>query len=65
LEDDDIILMEEVVALVRSGGRTIITLRGNSVRESGFTPATLGRRMRRSRDTRGAGTIKIPNGRNH
>ena len=51
LEDNDVIRMDYVVALVRSEGRTTITLGDNSVKESVFTPATLDRRS--SRFTRG------------
>jgi hypothetical protein len=47
LEDNDVILMDNIVALVRHKGRTVITGRDNSVRESVFTPATLGRRSSR------------------
>jgi hypothetical protein len=56
LEDGEVILIEKIVALVRSGGRTVITLRGGEERESVFTPATLGRRASRFRRT-GAGSI--------
>jgi hypothetical protein len=47
LEDGEVILTEEIVALVRSGGHTAITLRGGKERESVFTPATLGKRASR------------------
>ena len=47
LEDSDVILIDDIVALVRSGGRTIITSYDNSVRESVFTPVTLDRRSLR------------------
>jgi hypothetical protein len=47
LEDNDVILMDDIVALVRYDGRTMITCRDNSVRESVFTPATLDRRSSR------------------
>jgi hypothetical protein len=47
LEDNDVIMMDNIVALVRCEGRTVITGRDNSVRESVFTPATLDRRSSR------------------
>ena len=47
LEDGGVILMDNIVALVRHGGRTTITNRDNSARESAFTPATLDRRSSR------------------
>jgi hypothetical protein len=49
LEGSDIILTENIVALVRQEGRTKITLRDNSVRESSFTPLTLKKRSARER----------------
>ena len=47
LEDSEVILMENIVALVRHGCRTVITGRDNSVAESVFTPATLDGRSSR------------------
>ena len=47
LEDSDVILMDNIVALVRHEGRTIITSRDNSARESAFTPVTIDRRSSR------------------
>ena len=47
LEDNDVILMDNIVALVRYEGRTTITSRDNSARESVFTPATLYKRSSR------------------
>jgi hypothetical protein len=49
LEDGGVILMEKIVALVRHDGKTTITLRDNSARESAFTPMTLDRRRGRLR----------------
>ena len=51
LEDNDVILTENIVALVRREGRTVITFRDGKTRESAFTPMTLGRRS--ARFTRG------------
>ena len=47
LEDNDVILLDNIVVLVRHEGRTTITKRDNSARESAFTPATLDRRSSR------------------
>ena len=47
LEDNDVILLENIVALVRREGRTVITFRDGKTRESAFTPLTLGRRSAR------------------
>lgn len=47
LEDDDVVLMEHVVALVRLEGETAITMRDKTVRTTGLTPRTLsGRSLR-------------------
>jgi len=54
LEDNDVILMDNIVALVRHDGRTTITNRDNSARQSVFTPATLDRRSSRLIRNRGA-----------
>ena len=47
LEDNDVILLDNIIALVRCEGRTTITYRDNVARESAFTPATLDRRSSR------------------
>jgi len=47
LEDGGVILMDDIVALTRRGGRTVITLGSGAAGESAFTPATLIRRSRR------------------
>ena len=44
LEDDNIVILENVVSLVRRDGRTRILLRGGDERESGFTPLVIDRR---------------------
>lgn len=44
LEEDDFICMEKVVALIREGKETAVLMRDNTVRATGFTPATLRRR---------------------
>ena len=44
LEEEDIVCMERVVALVREGSETAILMCDNTVRATGFTPATLRRR---------------------
>ena len=54
LEDNDVILMDNIVALTRCDGTTTITNRDNSVTESVFTPATLDRRSSRFITNRGA-----------
>lgn len=46
LEDDNIVILENVVALVRMDGGTHIVLRGGHERESGFTPLVIDRRSR-------------------
>jgi hypothetical protein len=53
IEDNDVILMENIVALVRMEGRTVITLGDGGIRESSLTPPTLDRRS--SRFVRGGG----------
>lgn len=47
LEENDVILTEKIVALVRREGVTHITLSDGGCRESVFTPATLGGRIAR------------------
>ena len=47
LEDNDVILTENIVALVRREGVTLITLSDGGGRESVFTPSTLGGRIAR------------------
>jgi hypothetical protein len=47
LEDDDVALMENVVALVRGDGETAILMADNKVKATGFTPRTLARRSSR------------------
>jgi hypothetical protein len=49
LEDEDAVLMEKVVALVRGDGETAILMADNTVRVTGFTPQTLARRSERFR----------------
>ena len=44
LEEDDIILLDKVTALVRGDGETAILMRDNTVRATGFTPLTLQKR---------------------
>jgi hypothetical protein len=44
LGDGNIVISENVVALVRRGGRTRVVLRDGDERESGFTPLVIGRR---------------------
>jgi hypothetical protein len=58
LEDGNIVILENVVALVRRDGRTHITLRGGDERESGFTPLVIDRRSRRFANRGGGGEIK-------
>ena len=47
LEDGGVILMDNIVALIRHEGATVITRRDNSALESAFAPATLDRRSSR------------------
>jgi hypothetical protein len=49
LEDDDAVLMENVVALVRGEGETAILMTDDTVRATGFTPRALARRSERFR----------------
>lgn len=44
LEEEDLICMEKVVALVREGRETAVLMGDNTVRATGFTPVTLRRR---------------------
>jgi hypothetical protein len=44
LEEDDIVFMEKVTALVKGDGGTAVLMRDNTVRATGFTPLTLQRR---------------------
>jgi hypothetical protein len=44
LEEDDIVFLDRVIALVRGDGETAIFMRDNTVRATGFTPLTLRRR---------------------
>lgn len=47
LEEDDIVCMENVVALIRDGNETAILMRNDTVRATGFTPPTLRKRSER------------------
>ena len=62
LEDNEVILLDNIVVLVRHEGRTTIISRDNSARESAFTPATLDRRSSRliSRQNRNGGRLNPP-----
>ena len=44
LEEEDIVCLERVVALVREGSETAILMRDDTVRATGFTPMTLRKR---------------------
>lgn len=44
LEENDLVHMDRIVALVRDEGETAIILRDGSVMATGFTPRTLARR---------------------
>ena len=44
LEENDLVHMGRVVALVRDDGETAVILRDGSVMATGFTPRTLARR---------------------
>ena len=44
LEEDDIVLLDSVTALIRGDGETAILKRDNTVQATGFTPLTLRRR---------------------
>jgi hypothetical protein len=46
LEDGNVVILENVVALVRQEGGTRIVLSGGEERESGFTPLVIDRRSR-------------------
>lgn len=48
LEEDGLVDLGRVVALVREGNETAIILRDGSVMATGFTPLTLARRYERS-----------------
>jgi hypothetical protein len=47
LGDDDIVLADKIVALVRGEGETSIFTRGGAVRSTRFTPATVSGRSER------------------
>jgi hypothetical protein len=49
LEDDDVVLTENVVVLVRLKGETEILMADRTVKTTGFTPLTLSRRGARFR----------------
>jgi hypothetical protein len=44
LEEDDIVFLGKVTALIRGNGETAILKRDNTVQATGFTPLTLQRR---------------------
>jgi hypothetical protein len=44
LEEDDIVFLGKVTALIRGDGETAILMRDNTVQATGFTPLTLQRR---------------------
>lgn len=48
LEEDGLVDMGRVVALVREGNETAIILRDGTVMATGFTPLTLARRYERT-----------------
>lgn len=47
LEEDDVVCMDNVVALIRDGNETAILMRDDTVRATGFTPTTLRKRSER------------------
>jgi hypothetical protein len=47
LEEDDIVLLDKVTALIRGDGETAILKRDNTVQATGFTPLTLRKRSER------------------
>jgi hypothetical protein len=47
LEDDDVVLTEHVVALVRLEGKTAIVMRDGTLKTTRFSPRTLSRRSAR------------------
>ncbi|MDR2780318.1 MAG: hypothetical protein LBB28_04255 [Synergistaceae bacterium] len=64
LEDDNIIILENVVALVRRDGGTRVLLRCGNERESGFTPLVIDRRSRNFGNRGDGRGIKMLNGGN-
>jgi hypothetical protein len=48
LEEDGLVDMGRIVALVREGNETAIVLRDGTVMATGFTPLTLARRYERT-----------------
>ncbi|MDR1132899.1 MAG: hypothetical protein LBL05_01980 [Synergistaceae bacterium] len=64
LEDGNVVILEQVVALVRRDGGTRIVLRYGDERESGFTPLTIDRRSGNFGNRRNDGRIKRLNGGN-
>ena len=44
LENDDVIFLDEVTALIRGEGRTAVLMRDGSARDTCFTPLTLQKR---------------------
>jgi hypothetical protein len=44
LEEDDMVFLDKVTALIRGDGETAILMRDDTVRATGFTPLTLQRR---------------------
>ena len=47
LEEENTVLTDNIVALIRGDGETAILMRDNTVRVTGFTPQTLERRSRK------------------
>ncbi len=56
LEEDGLVDLGRVVALVREGNETAIVLRDGSVMATGFTPMTLARRYERFQEATRPGT---------
>ena len=58
LEEDGLVDMGRIVALVREGNETAIILRDGTVMATGFTPLTLARRYERTWKAAYAGTAQ-------